>query len=410
MKVLVSAYACTPWRGSEEGVGWNFVLHLSQHVSLTVLTRKSVQPSVEKAIQILKLENVRFVFVEIPKFLRILFNERMLIQIHYAIWQVCALLKARELMKEEGDFDLLHHITFVNNWVPPLLFFINKPFVWGPTGTNPRIPLSAILDWRLKVRHTIRNIMLALLRTLNPLIYLCISRSKLIMPINEYCRRLFPFSLFPEYKFVIFPAVGIEKDLIKSDLVRKRKTTIDICFVSILDSRSYIKGLELLLHSFAMALKRYPDMKLTIVGDGVRRKYIENLASKLNIMDKIELKGLLDRNKVLDLLESSDIFLYPSFEGGGIVVLEAMAKGLPVICLNFGGPGDVVTPECGMKVEVSNYRKMVKGLADAIVSLALDENTRYKMGLNAIKRVQEDYVWEKKIERMVEIYKELLTR
>jgi len=50
-------------------------------------------------------------------------------------------------------------------------------------------------------------------------------------------------------------------------------------------------------------------------------------------------------------MNNSYIFLFPSFEGAGMVVIEAMAAGLPVVCLDYSGPGEIVTDECGIKIK-----------------------------------------------------------
>ena len=90
----------------------------------------------------------------------------------------------------------------------------------------------------------------------------------------------------------------------------------------------------------------------------------------------------------------SHVFLFPSFEAAGMVVLEALARGLPVVCMNYGGPGEMVTPACGFAVEVGPSEQTIAGLADALILLAKDRQTCERMGVAARQQVQDHYLWE----------------
>jgi glycosyltransferase involved in cell wall biosynthesis len=138
------------------------------------------------------------------------------------------------------------------------------------------------------------------------------------------------------------------------------------------------------------------------------RKWIERFVKKRNSENKITLTRMIPRQEVQKFYEKADIFLYPSFEGGSIATLEAMAYGLPIICLNFGGPGQFVSKECGIKVEVGQFEKMVNHLSQAILRLAEDEQLRLEMGKNARNRVRNLYTWSKKAEDINKIYQEVL--
>src|SRR6202008_4554445 len=95
--------------------------------------------------------------------------------------------------------------------------------------------------------------------------------------------------------------------------------------------------------------------------------------------------------EALSRFAHADIFLFPSCEGGGMVVLEAMAHGLPVVCLDYGGPGEMVTSDCGFAVEVGDMETMVSSLAAALAKLAEDPSRRLRMALAAKRRIKERY-------------------
>jgi len=404
-RILLIAYACEPGKGSEPGVGWNLALKLSEKNLITVITRKDVEKKIKTYISQQRLRNLRFEFIEIPFPFYKFFNIYKMIQIHYAIWNLCAYLKAQKIVRRE-KIDIVHHLTFVNNWIPPFTCLTNKPFIWGPIGTHPKIPLNSLNDIKLKMRSFVRFLILDILRIMNPFTYVAIMRAKKIITINEQCKRMFPFGLVPDAKIAIIPAVAIEENWINENPRKNHnRNTIELLFVGV---PSYIKGVELLLHSFAKALEKNRSLRLTIVGDGPMRKWIERFAKKRNLEDKITLTGMIPRQEVQIFYEKADIFLYPSFEGGSIATLEAMAYGLPIICLNFGGPGQFVSKECGIKVEVGQFEKMVNHLSQAILRLAENEQLRLEMGENARNRVKNLYTWSKKAEDINKIYQEVL--
>jgi glycosyltransferase involved in cell wall biosynthesis len=86
--------------------------------------------------------------------------------------------------------------------------------------------------------------------------------------------------------------------------------------------------------------------------------------------------------------------------------MEAMMAEKPVVCLDLGGPGEIVTPECGFKVRPGNPAQVVADLAEALQKLAGDQALRRAMGLAGRQRILEHFDWEHRGERMMEIYSE----
>ena len=101
-------------------------------------------------------------------------------------------------------------------------------------------------------------------------------------------------------------------------------------------------------------------------------------------------------------MAQADVFLFPSCEAGGMVVLEALAQGLPVVCLAYGGPGKMVTPECGFVVEPGPGA--AQGLADGMNNLASDPELLQRMSHAARRRIRERYLWERRHEAIRQWY------
>jgi glycosyltransferase involved in cell wall biosynthesis len=104
-----------------------------------------------------------------------------------------------------------------------------------------------------------------------------------------------------------------------------------------------------------------------------------------------------------------DAFVFPSLrDGGGLVVVEAMAAGKPVVCLDLGGPGLHVTEACGVKVAARSPEQAIRDLAGALMRLYVGPGLRQQMGRAARQRAEEVYDWDRVTDRIVEAYEQAL--
>jgi len=114
----------------------------------------------------------------------------------------------------------------------------------------------------------------------------------------------------------------------------------------------------------------------------------------------------LPRTELLAAMASADVFLFPSFrDGGGAVVVEAMAAGLPVVCLDSGGPGFHVQPRWGFKIEPGRPGEVVEAFARALRVLARDREFRRSLGRSGQQRAHDYYLWDRRGERLAAIYR-----
>jgi glycosyltransferase involved in cell wall biosynthesis len=133
-------------------------------------------------------------------------------------------------------------------------------------------------------------------------------------------------------------------------------------FVTIanLSPRKNISGL---LDAFAEAFEKSSRVSLTIVGDGPERKTLEAQTRQLGIAPQISFLGSLGREAVRDALRNAHAFVLPSHqETFGVVVIEAMATGLPVVATRCGGPEDIVTEETGRLVPTTDPKALTAAL------------------------------------------------
>ena len=161
------------------------------------------------------------------------------------------------------------------------------------------------------------------------------------------------------------------------------------------------KGQRFLIDAFAQANQRIPNSKLVIIGDGPLARNLQEKAKSLNALEDIVFTGY--RRDVLELLMAFDVFVLPSLaEGLSIALLEAMARGLPVIASKVGGIPEVCGKNaCSILVSPKN----VSALASAMVKIAsLDEKERKNLGVNARKRIKDEFSVDLMVGKLTEIY------
>jgi glycosyltransferase involved in cell wall biosynthesis len=168
------------------------------------------------------------------------------------------------------------------------------------------------------------------------------------------------------------------------------------------------KGFHLGLKAFAAAA--VPQSEYWIVGDGPERARLSDLVRRLNLTGRVRFWGSQKWPDALETLSACHVLVHPSLhDSGGFVCLEAMAAGKPVICLDLGGPAEQVTDLTGVKVMANNPEQAVSDLAGAMTALGTNPDLRHAMGEAGRERVRDEYIWEKKGDRLDALYTSVLT-
>jgi len=119
--------------------------------------------------------------------------------------------------------------------------------------------------------------------------------------------------------------------------------------------------------------------------------------------------GFVPQEVIVNELSQRDILILPSLhECGGAVVLEAMALGVPVIAANWGGPADYIDESCGILVDPKSHNYFKKELSNAVIKLAESVEERKRLGEKGRQKVMKEYDWERKVDRILEIYEKVI--
>jgi len=301
--------------------------------------------------------------------------------IHYVLWQLCAYGKARQLHAAHR-FDLVHHITFGVFRHPSLMGRLGVPFILGPLGGGDMPPLVLMrgAPWRALQREFLRWVGNCV-ATFDPLVISTFSQAKLI-----FCKTQETLEALPKRvrnKCMQQLEIATDQGLL-AEVPSGGSQQARFLFVGNL---LHLKGIHLILDALPKVLETLPGAKLALVGDGRDGEWLRGIAHKLGVDEAIEWVGRLPREKVLELYGSYTALVFPSLhDSSGNVVVEAMTKGLPVICLNIAGPGAIVPADCGIKIPARGCSEdeVVSALAEAMIRIASDHALRDELARNTL--------------------------
>jgi len=406
LRVLISAYACEPGKGSEPGVGWNHVQPAARLHDVWVMTRSKNRALIEVALAANPMPNVHWIYLDLPRWASFWKKGQRGVRLYYSLWQFVAYWKARELHREV-DFDLVHHVTIVNYWLPTFLPFLSVPFVWGPVGGGESTPRGFRGSFSLygRINEALRDFARALAE-LSPIARVAARRAAIALAATpETAARLQALGC----KNVRVLAEGA---LSEQEILRLRAippTTGGPFRVVSVGRLLHWKGFELGLRAFARFQARVPQAEYWLFGDGPERQRLERLAIELGVEKHVVFWGTVPRNCVFEKLAECDVLLFPSFhDTGGSVILEAMAAGRPVICLDLGGPALRVTDATGIKVAALNPEQTITDLTAALLRLEADPIHRAQLAQAGRLRVEQEFNADRRCETLARLYQGLL--
>jgi glycosyltransferase involved in cell wall biosynthesis len=399
-RVLVSAYSCEPGLGSEAGIGWNWVREIALRHDVWLLTRENNVARIVAEARELGLSNLHVEGFDLPRWARWWKRGERGAMLYFYLWQLGLAARARALDRRV-DFDVVHHVTFASSWIPSGLCLVGKPFVWGPVGRHERVPDRFLerSNWSLRAAELAKAALKRCGELCDPLLWLTRARADLILSIGEDFAAELPRPW--RAKTRPFLACGTELEALPRSRFARSERFAVLYAGRLVD----LKGVRLALEAFARFHARAPEATFTLVGDGPCRAALEARIRELGLERSVSLLGKRSRGDVLAEMRRADVFLFPSFEGAGMVVVEAFACGAPIVCLDHGGPGEMAADGRGLKVPVErDFDATADGLAAALEKLHGDEELRSSLAWTAHRWALEHATWPAKGARLDEFY------
>jgi glycosyltransferase involved in cell wall biosynthesis len=398
MKVLISAWACSPYSGSESFFGWSAVKCLAHGNSLWVITNKQNQGALERAaVERLVPSNIRFAYAGgLIKW----HSNRTIAKLQdwaqYIQFTKEALAVAQELHQKE-KFDVVHHVTLATWRVASRLWQLGIPFIQGPIGGNEQFPLrlfpmlspSGAAYEALRKASNIRS-------RLSPAVRRCLRHAAHIFAASVETERL--------VKAIRGSDTGIsrlspgfytaEQVAAYSRFVSQKSVTGPLrLFAS--GNLSGHKGLAMALKALAIAKSRGANFRYHLGAGGPEIPHLKNMAAKLGISNEMVFGGPMSPQDYQRELGNTDIYLLPSLrESAGLTMMEAMLSGCVPLVADCGAPSFIVSDECGYKISVSSQSRIIEQIANVVLALDRDRKIVAQKGALASKRIATHFTEE----------------
>ncbi len=387
-------------------MGWNRAVQSARFCDTWVICEeRDFAPDIARYIeQHGAIAGLKFCFVAKTRFEAALARVPGLYYLSYNLWHRRAYRAAVRLHAEVG-FDVVHQATRSGYREPGYLWRLDAPFIWGPLGGTQSYPWRFLGEAGLKGarREIFRNVFNTLQLHLSLRVRRAAQRADAVLAGNSTIRRDL------EGAFGIKTTTLLDTGLPGRARRGPRAATADrplrLLWSGIVEPR---KALTLLIKALARlpAEARY---ELRILGQGSQRRRCERLARELGVEPHCRWLGWVPLAQVTEQYDWADVFVFTSLQDTtGTVVCEALGAGLPVVCLDHQGVGDLVDDSCGVKISVTTPREVVAGLGAAISKLARDRDLCRQLGDGAVRRARR-CEWSYLAERTVDVYREVLS-
>lgn len=191
---------------------------------------------------------------------------------------------------------------------------------------------------------------------------------------------------------------------VKDEMRKKLGISNDACVVLTVRRLVYKNGIDTLIESAKIAVKKNLKLVFVVIGKGPDFKEVKEKIAQLGMQRNFRLTGFVSDEDLPCYYNIADFFVLPSKSGEGLplVALEAMACGVPVIATNVGGISEVMGEDYGKLVPPNSP----DSLAEAILEFSHSELSALKKDLRAM--IEQKYSWDKNVEKLVETYEELI--
>jgi glycosyltransferase involved in cell wall biosynthesis len=407
LRILLLGPDCNPEQVSIPFVTYSHAAALAQLHDVTLVAREGVEGPLRRAkapfraIEVVRTRRLDRIFAwGFRRIFRSNFDSSALTAFGYPFsiafeWLAWRQLKRRILARE---FDVVLRLVPMSSVIPsPFAFFLRDgpiPFVVGP--------LQGALPWRRDFTQ-VENQKKWYDNLRGLYHYLPFARSTYRDAAAIIAASSNVYSQFIKYreKLFLIPEPGIPRFLCCSD-TRNRESNrkLELIFVGGLVPR---KACDLALRA-AAPLLRSDVARFNVIGDGPEQNRLEQLARSLGIEKDVSFCGWVGHTEVLSRLRSADVLVFPSLRDNGAgVVFEALATGAVPVVADFGGPGDIVHPNVGYKVPLTNESEMVAQMQKILAGLEQDRDLLNRLRQQGMSYARECLTWDAKAQRTTQV-------
>ena len=318
---------------------------------------------------------------------------------HYLKFYRLARKWIRQRLAAGERFDLIHQVNPVALRYPSVATGFGIPYILGPQAGSLPTPegfKSECSDkqWFRKIRN-----LDSLRIRFDPWLRRSFREAELVMGVAPYVEEfLAPAKI---KRFHIMAETGPELTAEGPPKKVANDLPLKLLFVGrIIRTKGVIDAIR----AVAIASKS-ANIRFDVIGEGDMLETCKQEAANLGISRIVTFHGRIPRSDVFEWYKKSDVFLFPSFrEPSGTVVFEALGFGLPLIACDNGGPGYVITEQCGIKISATDPETYAKEIARAIIQLEQGREKIHDLSKGALKRVAEVASWEARLGKLLDFY------
>jgi len=389
-KVLLLAYACSPYVGSEGGVGWHRAVETGKYFDTWVICgKREFELDIARYLKTNgELPGVRFCFIPRTRMEKWMWKMPWGVYVGYNSWHKRAYLTAVNLHRKY-NFDLALQVNWTGFREPGYLWKLGIPFVWGPVGGTQNIPLCYLIRSGLAgaIKEGTRTVLNWLQLRFSQRVRRAAKAAAILFTSNS--TGLKHFESVHNVKPRLLLETGVTTVKQKVSINRNLDNPLKILWSGEL---KYHKAFPLLLHALSKIPPKY-EYTLKILGRGPLEQKWRKLSHQLGLEPHCEWAGWLPHADALRQFEWADVLIFTSMrDTSGNVVLEALSHGVPVICYDHQGAGDIINDRCGVKIPVTTPIRMVEELTQAIQVLMNDRAKLEALSRGATERAK-DYLW-----------------
>ena len=407
LKILINAYACSPNMGSEPGMAWNWVSNLAKYCELYIITEGEFRSNIEKVVPTLEQgKNMHFFYNPLPdKVHKMCWNQGdWRFYWYYSKWQKKTLNLAEQIIAEH-HIDVVHQLNMIGFREPGYLWKLNKPFVWGPTNAKEAFPIAYLqgAGWKKSLFIRLKNQITKMQLKHSSKVKNAVEKASCIFAASSDSVR--SIHKYFGYDAVLMNESGCDVDDLSTQHDFAGKDFLDLLWVG---RFIFTKQLKLAIQCVKVANNK--KVRLHIVGGSIEEEVqYKVIADKLGVSQQCVWHGKVSHDEVQTLMQRSDVFFFTSIaEGTPHVVLEAIANGLPIVCFDTCGHGDVVNEKVGRKIPLTNPEQSAKDFAKILNELEGDRDELKRMSENCKQR-QKELSWEEKAKTMVKWYEKVVS-
>lgn len=369
--VLIAAYDVSTGDSSEGHVAFNILRRLCKTYRIVLVTRRNNKVRLEcDPIFAAACPGVHLVGYDLPKWAGWWKRGARFYQAYAYLWQMTWPQILRDHKRLSESMRLIHVLNFHNDSIPSLAWQTGLPVIWGPINHNEIVATWRRTFWPLSIgmRHVAAFALRRILWRFDPFLKSHIRNSRVVLSAGEWVDRRLNLSV--ANRAIRRSQLGVSENAFYIGSETATVRTGDARELICAGRLDWIKGLDLAIEALSLLPDKYC---LRIVGKGPAESSLRALATRLGVTTRVTFQPSVPRSALPAIYAQADLFLFTSAEVGGLVWVEALASGLPVVA--FDGDTEVAAaarhlPGIHLAVAGRGRRENVERFADAIKTAA----------------------------------------